>query len=182
MGKFNILSTFCVSSSLSHNAIVSVNQAKFAGFFVGASLAFGRCCFGFSRELEERRSCMINEWPCGIKTYITDAHSGWNDRCESRQVFSGGGHKKKNLQYHLSGTEACGSIIAVCFITFLSPFSTRLSHFATISSPLFGFKKIHHRSPSFRITLFVFMCSSRCDCLWNWNWGILFLEAWSYCV
>jgi len=73
---------------------------------------------------------MMNEWPCDIKTYITGAHSGSNDRCESRQVFSGGGHKK--LQYHLSGTEACGSIIALCFIAFRTPFSTRLSHSATI--------------------------------------------------
>jgi hypothetical protein len=38
----------------------------------------------------------------------------------------------KKLQYHLSGTEACGSIIALCFITFRTPFSTRLSHSAAV--------------------------------------------------
>jgi hypothetical protein len=46
------------------------------------------------------------------------------------------GTKKTSIS--LEGTEACGSIIALCFITFLASFSTRLSHSATVFFALVG--------------------------------------------
>jgi len=96
LGKVNILITSCVSSSLSHNTVVSVNQQSLPFPLLVQIELLANIALA-SRELEEGRNCMMNEWPCGIKTYITGAHSGSNDRCESRQVFSGGGHKKTSI-------------------------------------------------------------------------------------
>lgn len=59
LGKINILITSRVSSSLSQYSRLG-KPAKFAIFFVGPALAFGRYCFGFS--ITRGKTQLYDEW------------------------------------------------------------------------------------------------------------------------